>query len=100
MNGVSERRNRTLLDMVRSMMSFSKLLISLWGYALETIARVLNVLPRKSVASTPYEIWNGKKPNFSYFRVWGCPTHVKKHDTNKLESRTEFCRFVGYPKET
>ena len=99
MNGVSEWRNRTLLDMVRSMMSFSKLLISLWGYALETAARVLNVLPSKSVASTPYEIWKGKKPDFSYFRVWGCPAHVKKHDTNKLESRTELCKFVGYPKE-
>ena len=89
MNGVSERRNRTLLDMVRSMMSFSKLPISLWGYALETAVRVLNVLPSKSVASTPYEIWKGKKPDFSYFRVWGCPAHVKKHDTDKLESRTE-----------
>ena len=52
------------------------------------------------LASTPYEIWKGKKPDFSYFRVWGCPAHVKKHDTDKLESRTEFCRFVGYPKET
>ena len=61
---------------------------------------VLNVLPRNYVVSTPYEIWKGKKPDFSYFRVWGCPTHVKKHDTDKLESRTEFCRFVGYPKET
>ena len=86
--------------MVRSMMSFSKLPISLWGYALETAARVLNVLLRKSVASTPYEIWKGKKPDFSYFRVWGCLAHVKKHDTEKLESRTELCRFVGYPKET
>ena len=100
MNGVSERRNRTLLDMVRSMMSFSKLPISLWGYALETAARVLNVLPSKSVAYTPYEIWKGKKPDFSYFRVWGCPAHVKKHDTDKLELRTELCKFVGYPKET
>ena len=41
MNGVSERRNHTLLDMVRSMMSFLKLLISLWGYALETAVLVL-----------------------------------------------------------
>ncbi|KAJ9538124.1 hypothetical protein OSB04_030857 [Centaurea solstitialis] len=41
-NGVAERRNRTLLDMVRSMMSRTVLPISLWGYALETAARVLN----------------------------------------------------------
>ena len=100
MNVVSEKRNRTFLDMVQSMMSFSKLLISFWGYALETAACVLNVLPIKSIASTPYEIWKGKKMDFSYFRVWGCPTHVKKYDTDKLESRTKFCRFLGYSKET
>ena len=35
-NGVSERRNRTLLVMVRSMMSLTDLPLSLWGYALET----------------------------------------------------------------
>ena len=100
MNGLLERRNRTLLEMVRSMMSFSKLPISLWGYAIETTKCVLNVLPNKFVASTPYEIWKGKKPDFSYFRVWGCSAHVKKHDTDKLESRTELCKFVRYPRET
>ena len=99
MNGVSERRNRTLFDMVRSMMMFLKLPISLWGYVLETATRVLNILPSKSVASTADEIWKGKKLDFSYFRVWGCPAHVKKHDTDKLESRTELCKFLGYPRE-
>ena len=34
-NGVSEHRNRTLLDMVRSMMSLTDLPLSFWGYALE-----------------------------------------------------------------
>ena len=41
-NGVSERRNRTLLDMVRSMMSLTDLPLSFWGYALETAAFTLN----------------------------------------------------------
>ena len=40
-NGVSERRNRTLLDMVRSMMSLTDLPLSFWGYALETAAFTL-----------------------------------------------------------
>ena len=100
LNDVSERRNRTLLDMIRSMMSFSKLPISLWGYALEPAVRVLNVLPRKSITSTPYEIWRGKKQDFSYFRLWDCPAHIKKHETYKLECRSELCRFMGYPKDT
>ena len=67
---------------------------------IETSARVLNVLPSQSIASTPYELWKGKKPEFSYFRVWGCPAHVKKHDTDKLQSRTELCKFLRYPRET
>nr|GEV51238.1 hypothetical protein [Tanacetum cinerariifolium] len=46
-NGVSERRNRTLLDMVRSMMSQTTLPKSLWDYALESAARILNMVPTK-----------------------------------------------------
>ncbi|GJX05276.1 retrotransposon protein, putative, ty1-copia subclass [Tanacetum coccineum] len=44
-NGVSERRNQTLLDMVRSMMSLNTLPMSFWGYALESAARILNMVP-------------------------------------------------------
>ena len=44
-NGVYERRNRTLLDMVRSMMSLTNLPLSFWGYALETAAFMLNRAP-------------------------------------------------------
>ena len=47
-NGVSERRNRTLLDMVRSMMSLTDLPLSFWGYALETAAFTLNRAPSKN----------------------------------------------------
>ncbi len=36
LNGVFERKNHTLLDMVRSMMRYTDLPISLWGFALET----------------------------------------------------------------
>ena len=52
---MSERRNRTLLDMVRSMMSPTDLPLSFWGYALETAAFTLNRAPSKSVETTPYE---------------------------------------------
>ena len=47
-NGVAERRNRTLLDMIRLMMSLSTLPLSFWGYALETAAYILNMVPSKS----------------------------------------------------
>ena len=59
-NGVSERRNRTLLDMVRYMMSLTDLPLLFWGYALETDAFTLNRAPYKSVETT--KLWFGKKP--------------------------------------
>ncbi|GJR09321.1 retrotransposon protein, putative, ty1-copia subclass [Tanacetum coccineum] len=61
-NGVSERRNRTLLDMVRSMMNLTTLTKSFWGYALEFASRILNMVPTKKVERTPYEIWHEKAP--------------------------------------
>ncbi|KAJ9545085.1 hypothetical protein OSB04_024792 [Centaurea solstitialis] len=70
-NGVAERRNRTLLDMVRSMMSRTALPISFWGYALETAARVLNLVTKKA--------------------------YVHREAQDKLEPRSERCYFVGYP---
>ena len=76
-NGVSERRNRTLWDMVRSMMSQSELPLSFWGYALETAAFTLNRVPSKSVDKTPYEIWTGKSPSLSFLKIWGCEAFVK-----------------------
>ncbi|KAL4281419.1 hypothetical protein GQ457_03G015150 [Hibiscus cannabinus] len=99
-NGVSERRNRTLLDMVRSMMSHTDLPTSFWGYALETSAFTLNRVPSKSVQKTPHEMWNTKHPNMSFMKIWGCKAYVKHQMSTKLEPKSEKCTFVGYPKET
>ena len=99
-NGVSERRNRTLLDMVRSMLSYSSLPESFWGYALETAAYILNLVPSKSVSKTPTELWKGRKPSLNHIRIWGAPAHVLVQKQQKLESRTEMCMFIGYPKGT
>ena len=70
-NGVSDRRN-PLLDMVRYMMSLTNLPLSFWGYALEITAFTLNRAPSKSVETTSYELWFGKKPKLSFIKVWGC----------------------------
>ena len=99
-NGVSERRNRTLLDMVRSMMSKSDLPLSFWGYALETAAFTLNRVPSKSVDKTPHEMWTGKSPSLSFLKIWGCEAFVKKLMPDKLTPKSDKCIFVGYPRET
>ena len=82
------------------MMSLTDLPLSFWGYALETAAFTLNRAPSKSVETTPYELWFGKKPKLSFLKVWGCDAYVKKLQPEKLEPKSEKCVFIGYPKES
>ncbi|GKA91092.1 retrotransposon protein, putative, ty1-copia subclass [Tanacetum coccineum] len=82
-NGVSERRNKTLLDMVRSMMSQITLPKSFWHYALETTAHILNMVPTKKVEKTTYKVWHGQAPKLSYLKVWGCEALVKRDTLTK-----------------
>ena len=97
LNGVAERRNRTLLEMVRSMMSRATLPISFWGYALETAAHILNLVPTKKVTKTPHEMWTGDPPKLAHLKVWGCEVYVRRDTQDKLEPRAEKCLFIGYP---
>ncbi|KAG7564986.1 Integrase catalytic core [Arabidopsis suecica] len=101
-NGVAERRNRTLMDMVRSMLSNSSLPLSLWIYALKTATYVLNRVPSKAVPKTPFELWTGRKPSLRHLRVWGCPAEVKSYNPHekKLDSRTVSGFFIGYPEKS
>ena len=75
-NGVSECRNRTLLDMVRSMMSLTDLPLSFWGYALEITAFTLNRAPSKSVEMTPSELWFGNSRHLEHHSVMVCSNIV------------------------
>ena len=97
---MSERRNRTLLDMLRSMMSLTDLPLLFWGYALETATFTLKGHHLNPFETTPYELWFGKKPKLLFLKVWGCDAYVKKIQPDKLEPKSEKCVFIGYPKET
>lgn len=99
-NGVLERRNQTILDMVRSILSFTDLSYYLWAYALITAAHLLNKIHSKAIPMTPYEIWTDRKPNLNYIKVWGCSVYVRVAQQNKLLPRGLKFRFVGYPSNT
>ncbi|XP_022008232.1 uncharacterized protein LOC110907579 [Helianthus annuus] len=101
-NGVAERRNRTLMDMIRSMLANSNLPKFLWTEALKTAVLILNRVPSKSVPKTPYEIWTGKKPSLEYMKVWGCPAEATLYDPlkKKIDMRTVSCYFIGYPERS
>jgi len=73
-NGVSEMHNRTLMDMVKSMLSNSILLISLWMYALKTVMYWLNKVPSKAIPKIPFELWKNRTHSIRHLHVWGYQT--------------------------
>ncbi|KAL0366990.1 UNVERIFIED_CONTAM: hypothetical protein Sradi_3589100 [Sesamum radiatum] len=97
-NGVAKRRNRTLLDMVHSMMASSKLRKFLWTEALKAAVYILNRVRTKTVSKTPFKLFKGWKPSLRHVRIWGCPSEVRVYNPKekKLDPRTISGYFVGY----
>ena len=101
-NGVAERRNRTLLDMVRSMMAQANLPIIFWGDALLSATYILNRVPSKNVLTTPYELWNGRKPLLDHLRPWESAGYVHNptHRYGKLGPKATKMVFIRYPEHS
>ncbi|GKA50159.1 retrovirus-related pol polyprotein from transposon TNT 1-94 [Tanacetum coccineum] len=99
---VAERKNRVLQDMINAMLVSANLPKNLWGEALLTACHVSNRIIAKKLKVFPYEIWKGRKPNISYFRVWGCLAYYKVPlpNTSKLGPRGLKSVFVGYAKDS
>ena len=97
-NGVAERRNRTLLDMVWSMLRNSNFPKSLWTEALKMAVYILNRVPTKAVPKMPFELWIGWKLSLRHMRVWGCPSEVRIYNPRekKLDPRNISGYFIGY----
>lgn len=81
-NGVSKRRNRSLVDIVWYMMSRSTLPLFFWNYALLTASRIYNVAPTKKVDKTTYEMWYGKAPSMTYINFRGCESYPRQEASN------------------
>ncbi|KAL2232792.1 UNVERIFIED_CONTAM: Retrovirus-related Pol polyprotein from transposon TNT 1-94 [Sesamum indicum] len=97
-NGVAERMNRTLLEKVRCLLISSGLSKTFWGEAVLTAAHLINLSPSVPLSGKiPELMWNGKLPDLSYLRVFGCSAFVHQN-VDKLEPRSLKCIFIGYPK--
>jgi IS30 family transposase len=78
-NGVVERRNQSVVEMVRCMLKSKGVPSKYWGEAINTAVYLLNRSPTKSLdGKTPYEAWHGKRPRVDHLRTFGCIAHVKK----------------------
>ena len=97
-NGVAERKNRTLKEMMNAMLLSSGLPDNLWGEAVLSANYVQNRVTHKKLGKTPYEIWKGYAPNLSYLKVWGCLAKVgyPSFKRSTVGSRTYDAVFIGY----
>ncbi|GJZ75740.1 retrovirus-related pol polyprotein from transposon TNT 1-94, partial [Tanacetum coccineum] len=98
-NGVVERRNRTLVEAARTMLIFSKAPLLLWVDAINTACYTKNrSLIRLRYNKTPYEFMQDKKPDLSFFHIFGAlyyPTN-DNDDLGKLDAIADIGIFDDY----
>ncbi|GJS81007.1 retrovirus-related pol polyprotein from transposon TNT 1-94 [Tanacetum coccineum] len=98
-NGVVERRNRTLVETARTMLIFSKALLFLWAEAINTACYTQNrSWIRLRYNKTSYELMQDKKPDLSFFHVFGslCYPTNDHEDLDKFDAKADIGIFVGY----
>ncbi|GJR43038.1 retrovirus-related pol polyprotein from transposon TNT 1-94 [Tanacetum coccineum] len=98
-NGVVERQNRTLVEAARTMLIFSKAPMFLWAEAVATACYTQNrSLIHTRHCKTPYELVHDKKPDLTFFRVFGalCYPTNDSEDLGKLQPTADIGIFVGY----
>ena len=101
-NGVSERKNRTLIEVVLSMLHHANFSSTYWGEAVLTANYLQNRLPTKAVYNkTPYELWTGRKPNLIHLQTFGCTAYAlipeERRKKSALSEKSTPCWFLGYP---
>ncbi|GKA21684.1 putative reverse transcriptase domain-containing protein [Tanacetum coccineum] len=98
-NGIVERGNRTLVEVARTMLIFSKALLFLWAEAINTAyyTQSRSIILRR-YNKTPYELMQDKKPDLSFFHVFGalCYPTNDNDDLGKLDAKANIGIFVGY----
>ena len=97
-NGVVERRNRTLMEMTRSILKAMSVPNYLWGEAVRHATYLINRVPTRALSNqTPYECLKGRKPSISHIKIFGCMAYAKKDagQLRKLDDRSEAAVHLG-----
>ena len=91
------RKNRTLITLARTMLDEYNTSEKMWAEAINTVCYASNRLfPHKFPEKTPYDLLNGKKPNVSFFRVFGCKCYIYKKRQHLDQRRCDIGSLVGY----
>ncbi|KAJ9542059.1 LOW QUALITY PROTEIN: hypothetical protein OSB04_028565 [Centaurea solstitialis] len=98
-NGVAERRNRTLIEAARSMLSEANLATQFWAAAINTACYTQNrSLIVKRFRRTAYELFRNRKPSIEYLHIFGCVCYIlnNKDNLGKFDSKSDDGIFHGY----
>lgn len=98
-NGVAKKNNCSIIEATCAMLHDQSLPKFLWGEATNTAMYVQNICPHQALDSkTPQEVFTGKKPDVSHFKIFGIPMyfHVLKEKRRKLDASGKKGTFVGY----
>ncbi|KAJ9546541.1 hypothetical protein OSB04_019084 [Centaurea solstitialis] len=98
-NGVAERRNRTLIEAARSMLSEANLATQFWAEAVNTACYTQNrSLIVKRFRRTPYELFRNRKPSIKHLHIFGCVCYIlnNKDNLGKFDSKSDDGIFLGY----
>nr|GEY02227.1 ribonuclease H-like domain-containing protein [Tanacetum cinerariifolium] len=105
-NGVTERRNKSLIEAARTMLANAKLPVTFWAEAVNTACYVQNrVLVNKAYNKTPYELFNGRTPAIGFLKPFGCQVMILNTLDNldnlgKYEAKgDEVCQIVQKKQE-
>ena len=76
-NGISKRRNRSIMDCARTLIMEKNIAFKYWREAISTNVYTLNrVQVKKGTHSTPFELWYGYSPNVKYFKVFESKCYI------------------------
>lgn len=99
-NGIAERKNITIMGMVRGMLKYKHLPNELWGEVLSTATYILNKFPTKKLEGIkPEECWFGvKKLSLSHLKVFGsiAHRHVSDQLRRKSDDKSSHMILIGY----
>ena len=85
--------------MARTTLNENNLPKYFWAEVVNTSCYVLNrVLLRPILKKTPYELQKNKKPNISYFKVFGCKCLIlnTKYNLGKFDTKSNVGIFLCY----
>ena len=98
-NGITERKNRALLEKARALMLQMNVPKRFWSQGVLAATYLINRLPSRVLdTKSPYEVMQNKTNNLSHLRIFGCTcyVHIQSHHRDKLDPKAVKCVFMGY----